>query len=340
MARGRHRPRMAMASLSCWVMSRMPRALTNCLMCKTPLSHLQQVQNERFCGERCRGTYATLPPHQVCLACGRPLSAHEFGARACASPECLRQAEEQKRERERLRREALKGRAREYRDAQAIRLGHQEPETYWPTVIPSWQANVTDLAEDRRAAFRDTLTRLISAASAASPAPAPSEPALPEAPASPLAERPALQAVLNRACALCRGFCCQNGGNHAYLTVETLRRYMTQHPGQLPGDVLAAYLGRFATKTYEASCIFHEIGGCSLPPDMRSDTCNRFFCAGLTELQNDLNGRAPARAFFVAISGDEIRAAAFCDENGSRVVGRSPAEERPASAASTAGPGT
>ncbi len=192
-------------------------------------------------------------------------------------------------------------------------LGIQEPDTYRLTVIPTLRWRITNLPERRRRAFRDGLNRLISAASAHPAAHAP----MPEPVVSPA---PEIQAVLGRACALCQGFCCRAGGNHAYLTVETIRRYMAEHPDLRPRDVLAAYLGRVGPKTVEKSCVFHGPEGCRLSRDMRSDTCNEFYCGGLNELRSSQNDQEPVRAFFVAMAGATILTAAFCDQNESRVV--------------------
>jgi len=187
-------------------------------------------------------------------------------------------------------------------------------------VLPASRARITELPECRRHAFREFVNRLLGVAGAPTAASPSGEAAPPPAPASPAGPAPEVQAVLNGACALCRGFCCGNGGNHAYLNVETIRLYMAKHPDQRPHDVLAAYLGRIRNDTVAGSCIFHQPGGCGLPREMRSDTCNRFFCKGLTEFQNGLIGRDPARGFFVATEGEAILAAAFCDADGSRLV--------------------
>jgi hypothetical protein len=203
-------------------------------------------------------------------------------------------------------------------------LGLQEPETYTPTVIPSLRARIGELPQRRRGAFRETLKRLIGKASAPPAASSTGAARPPKAVDPVLAPAPEVQAVLNRACALCQGFCCGNGGNHAYLTVETIARYMAQHPDQRPDDVVAAYLGQVADETVEGSCIFHQRGGCGLPREMRSDTCNRFFCASLKAFQQGLTGRDPARGFFAATEGGTILAAVFCDANESRPVPLSP----------------
>src|SRR5208337_492465 len=98
-----------------------------------------------------------------------------------------------------------------------------------------------------------------------SPTTTPCEATQPLVPASPTSVSPEVQAVLNGACALCRGFCCGSGGDHAYLTVATIRRYMAKHLEQGPEEVLAAYLGRIRNDTVAGSCIFHQSGGCGLP---------------------------------------------------------------------------
>jgi hypothetical protein len=181
-------------------------------------------------------------------------------------------------------------------------------------IIPASDRWVTNLAQRRRGTFRDHVNRLIGEAGAGRAASCPSQVGPPAVPLPSEAAEPGVQAVLGRECAVCRGSGCRQGGNHAFLTVATIRRYMSQHPEHRPRDVLAAYLGRVGNKTFEGSCIVHQPGGCSLPRDMRSDTCNRFVCRSLTEFRQGLTGPDPPRGFFVSMSGDKILGAAFCDE--------------------------
>ena len=138
----------------------------SCLICGVPLSHLQRARNDRFCGDRCRGKYATLPPHQVCVACGRPLFPRQFGDRLCGSLECRRQVEQQMRERERLRLEVLQNRAEGLRDRVGQGLRLEKPETYTPMVLPASRARITELPECRRHAFREFVNRLLGVAGA------------------------------------------------------------------------------------------------------------------------------------------------------------------------------
>jgi hypothetical protein len=218
--------------------------------------------------------------------------------------------------------------AEQLRDREGKVLGLQEPDTYTPTVLPASRARITELPECRRRAFLEFLSRLLGVAPSLDGDSPSGEAAPPPAPSSTTALSPEVQAVLDRACALCQGFCCTGGGNHAYLTVETIRIYMATHPDQGPQEVLAAYLGRIRNETVSGSCIFHQPGGCGLPREMRSETCNRYFCNGLKEFQKGLTHRDRARGFFTATIGEAIVAAAFCNGAETRLVPISPPADR------------
>ncbi|MGA3004538.1 MAG: hypothetical protein ABSE20_22715 [Acetobacteraceae bacterium] len=85
--------------------------------------------------------------------------------------------------------------------------------------------------------------------------------------------------VARTACSLCRGWCCRNGADDAFLDEPTLA-----HAGLTLSDaeaVMQYYLGRVPTVSYQDSCIFHAERGCTLDPSMRSDVCNAYFCGGL-----------------------------------------------------------
>ena len=89
----------------------------------------------------------------------------------------------------------------------------------------------------------------------------------------------------SRLCALCGGGCCTRGGDKAYLSAATLRRFMNAQPQLSTAEVAAAYLDRVSARTQTDSCINHTGQGCSLPSEMRSDICNRFSCESLARLQ-------------------------------------------------------
>jgi len=87
--------------------------------------------------------------------------------------------------------------------------------------------------------------------------------------------------VIDTACALCRGWCCRQGGEHAYLDERTLARVCLTRPGLDARAVLRLYLERVPAQGYDSSCMFHGQRGCTLDRSLRSDVCNNYFCGDL-----------------------------------------------------------
>jgi hypothetical protein len=161
--------------------------------------------------------------------------------------------------------------------------------------LPSGPRRLVNLPERDRGRYRDHLNRIIAAAmSDATPAPEP-------AGGVPAPEPAAGTALLGRLCACCGGGCCTRGGHTAYLSAATIRRYMAGHPGMRPREVLAAYLDRLAFRTEAGSCVNHTAGGCGLPREMRSDICNRYLCAPLSDLRGRLEAAAPPEVAVVVV---------------------------------------
>ena len=105
--------------------------------------------------------------------------------------------------------------------------------------------------------------------------------------------------VLNTACANCQGHCCNRGGTRAFLDEKTIARFMNRSHANRE-DVIRAYVRRLPQQSYRDSCVFHSSSGCSLPRDMRSDTCENFICGGLTELTARIELDGEARFFLAA----------------------------------------
>ena len=89
------------------------------------------------------------------------------------------------------------------------------------------------------------------------------------------------------------------GGDHAYVTADTIRRVMRQQPQWSPADIVQAYMDRVADRTERHSCINHTASGCALPREMRADTCNDFACAALSTLQQMPSGAVDRQPVFV-----------------------------------------
>ena len=62
--------------------------------------------------------------------------------------------------------------------------------------------------------------------------------------------------VARAACSLCKGWCCSNGADHAFLDEGTMARVRARLTLDAPA-VLRLYLERVPEVGYEGSCIFH-----------------------------------------------------------------------------------
>jgi hypothetical protein len=87
--------------------------------------------------------------------------------------------------------------------------------------------------------------------------------------------------VAKTACSLCRGVCCRNGDDDAFLDDRTLVRLRLADPKITDHAIMQLYLARVPEAVYQDSCIFHGKRGCTLDRSMRADVCNAYFCGGL-----------------------------------------------------------
>ena len=111
--------------------------------------------------------------------------------------------------------------------------------------------------------------------------------------------------VTRTACSLCKGWCCTNGADHAYLDQGTISRVRR---ARLPLDVRAVlrlYIDRMPEVGYEGSCIFHGKQGCTLDRSLRSDVCNSYFCGGLQVYLT--GGDTVTPTMIIAGVGDKLR---------------------------------
>lgn len=91
---------------------------------------------------------------------------------------------------------------------------------------------------------------------------------------------PVTQDRCDQLCGLCRGGCCAQGGDEAYLSVETLRRQLAAAPTDAAG-LVERYRDHLPERHMQGSCVNHTEVGCALPRELRSRICNRYFCGGL-----------------------------------------------------------
>jgi hypothetical protein len=107
----------------------------------------------------------------------------------------------------------------------------------------------------------------------------------PERNASPLRPEPAGFAgtVARAGCAMCGGYCCKGGGEHAYLDERDMARVRQARPELEARAVIRLYMGRVPAEGYAGSCVFHGAQGCTVDRSLRSDVCNSYFCNALRD---------------------------------------------------------
>ena len=164
--------------------------------------------------------------------------------------------------------------------------------------VPSGRTHVTALPSERRSAYGERLAELIEEAqNYASEASVPKgqhhharEQA--ERRDASLVDAERSYAITGSLCGICKGSCCSSAGEHAFLSALTLRRFMDANPSFAPEAVRQAYLSYVPAETIEGGCVNQAPEGCSLPREMRSDICNSYFCAPLSQYLGDVTSSA------------------------------------------------
>ena len=111
--------------------------------------------------------------------------------------------------------------------------------------------------------------------------------------------------VARAACSLCRGWCCRNGGDDAFLDDQTMARVRRDQPQLGVKALLRIYVARVPVLAYQDSCIFHGKRGCTLDRSLRADICNSYFCRDLGAYVKSGEMQAPTTV--IAGKGDTIR---------------------------------
>lgn len=172
------------------------------------------------------------------------------------------------------------------------------PASDYPLVVlPAASQQIEEPSPDRRQKYREYLADIIAKAVAGGD----DDAAPPRAELVPADEGP----LAVQFCGLCRGVCCSMGREHAYLDVATIRRLMRLRPDLAPEQISAEYIDRILERTVTGSCINHTEAGCGLPREMRSDTCNAYYCKALCDWQERCTSDEISRGALVIQRGQD-----------------------------------
>jgi hypothetical protein len=67
--------------------------------------------------------------------------------------------------------------------------------------------------------------------------------------------------LLGQACALCRGYCCSGGSEHAFIDQETIRHVRARHPGIGADELTRSYLSFLPQRSFDGACGRQVAGG-------------------------------------------------------------------------------
>lgn len=102
-----------------------------------------------------------------------------------------------------------------------------------------------------------------------------------------LDKNPFLRSISDELCCMCKGGCCTSGGDHAYLSAFTIRRYLDANPDLSDADMQDIYLSNISSESIAGACINQTTSGCALPKELRSDICSAFYCDSLKSYQDE-----------------------------------------------------
>ena len=106
-------------------------------------------------------------------------------------------------------------------------------------------------------------------------------------------------------CGTCKGSCCQPGAdNMAFLKSDVLEKAQAALDLQSRQAVIQHYMDLLPKQHVSGSCYFHSADGCTIPRNIRSDTCNAYKCHALRSFSATI-GDLTSDARILLFAGDE-----------------------------------
>ncbi len=295
-------------------------SVTACVMCGAPLAAWRPLDGVLCRSLRCAGLHTALSTRAKCSQCTRPLTPAQMAAGFCGNAPCRDEVVRERRAADLARTAALVAQLQRRRKRSAAQRGiaDDEQSTYHVALLPRNTDRPSRLLARRRALHAAHLRRCLAEARATLASSPPAGVAVPKQPDIRRADRrtPKDQAearLLLAGCAACRGKCCREGGDHAFLSAELMVQYLQRHPMADDDAVVAHYLSQIGAVTMTNGCVYQGARGCTLAAELRADICHRFHCTGLMMLKGQFGDAEPVRAYMVHRRGEQLSGDRFVE---------------------------
>ncbi len=290
--------------------------VTACVMCSAALAAWRPLEGVLCRSPVCAGRHLALPAASKCPECTRPLTTPQLARGHCESALCREEVLRGRREKESARKAALLVSLQRRRTRAAAQRGmsRDEQDTYKAALLPRNLDRASRLTPRRRTSHEAHLRACLAEARehlATSKAPFVVE-AAPVIGAPTAAQRAESQLLL-AGCAACRGQCCREGGDHAFLSVDSMTAYLQRFPAADDDAVVVHHMQHIGEQTMTHGCVYQGVRGCTLAPELRADICHRFHCTGLMMLKGQFAAGEPIRAYVMHRRGERLSGGRFIE---------------------------
>ncbi|BBO67192.1 hypothetical protein DSCA_11220 [Desulfosarcina alkanivorans] len=227
-----------------------------------------------------------------CRICGKPLTFHQqVSWQICDQWQCKKALLEK----------ALVA----HRGVAAGAVGECSPESYPVVVVPDDPVDIDRLPQPRKQAYinflYDLSLKVVDAGNVAVTGAQETE--------SSDLQPPAVLAA--NVCGVCRGTCCHQGNEHAFLDEAAIGRFIALSRITDPLEIVYAYAVHLPTRSAVGACVYQTDRGCALPRWMRAAICNGYRCKGLEQAERMIRENDIERLFVAVRRDNRISRSAF-----------------------------
>ena len=291
-------------------------SVTTCVICGASLPVWRPLDGVLCRSLTCAARHRALAPAGRCAECTRPLTASQRARGYCDSQSCRAEVLRVRREAAAADRASLLAKIEARRTRAAARRGiaRDDAATYRAALLPRNDDRVSKLSRRRRADHEAHLRQSLAGARAQRAASR--RPPVMDVPAeviTPTATERAHARLLLAGCAACRGRCCRQGGDHAFICEDTMLAQLQRDPSAGDETIIQRYLQHLGDRTMTHGCVYQGEHGCTLAPELRADICHRFLCTGLLMLPGQVGPDQPVRAYLIHRRGERLTGDRFVE---------------------------